>query len=1661
MVGKAQRTKNNVKASNSGRSAQLLASLPNTSFIGFSTLKDAALHTTPDLFDDSISPDFQIILKKMNKKDSVTKHKALNEFADLCSNSEVEALKSILPLWPRLYSILSIDIENRVREATQSAHKCIVTRVKRNIAPHLKHLIGPWIVSQFDTYPPAASIAKNSFEDVFPPLKRNEVFSFCKEDLFNYIIDNLIVQTPQTLSNPKITDAINMEMKYERVISSTLQAYALFVSKLSPDSVQPSVEEHNSNILSTAKFWKYQKHDSNLIRSSWYLLVSTFIDKLPQVFEADLKKLTVAIFSNLNEKDSKVNANVWDAALYCVLKYNAELWKCVSIDKLVVPNICSMLDNGFHGNATQVAPKLLPLLSRLPNDGERVKLVIIYEKILTSLLKNITATRLKTNASVQMNSSEFDAMVKCFVECCRYVMKMEISPEFRQSVVLDYLLPLYRIPTAHAQFSLCVRFLYQLEPNLQVIDTLWESLTEKLLDLEQVDNSLEKELCLHLSLLQCLWNPTSVRKSGGAMKVKFQDDKEGGGEEESEGSRDVEISSTTDKNNTPTCPEFLTHFQTLIVRLIQSYLSQLNTNNKTSYVLHICKLCSFLDTKSVYDLLPLPEAFPEWGLLLGDTIYELMCKYINKMEIDERSATVIIEQCSQNQTMSLFIWCLNNLDRYGKVLANWLRDEKLNDTLNSIVSQVMWGSRSHTEILIKCFVSVKGSLESKQSSNKNTIESDANASNTGESMKNNSNKANVNNIVDLIINRPIADKIFNQFIDVFSNFESNLDEDKIDYENCARVLCMFLKVEEVCRKHKDLICHFLGYVPPVILKRSVTQEMVLCWKAALACAQPSLLMKKDLYLSIHKSCLTSLHPPKDLDDSATTNINTEPVSEQDLFEKSTILLSELVVDSDRTSGIRWEIIARPKHSIDSTHELWHLYCCIFQSDVCSCQYSHRLVPSVEWNIHDNQYVQEFYWEYYVYVSLALNLIERAQKGTEQVDLESSSEGKLPNKEISQERSQSSSGSSEKMYQIPASNYSNPNDMNEFVLDYFLYSSFLEQYCPNANETETNQVHSRFSSLLKTYKDEFIKHVQSWDASKLNQHRYLRRVPCLKEHLLENVKLNQDDEKNVETIASAKDFIKLVNNIALLNSPSVKHSFIQFVRDNSKFSVYSRDVVALVTSMVQVFTKLLEIVNSDEEQTDKESLDALVDAIRGELMLCVTSHLVHYYTWITSQSLPNSDECGQIFLAAQIIHCWEQVEKYCKRRGDKAEFSIEWESVFAADCREVIVNIWVWTASMTSSQRRSVPSLLLLSLLGSSLTRCSSPFSSLSTVCPLLLSQSSTVQVTAYHLMTRFNVESYEVFAQTLTSAQTVVAAMLESFSLGDTCIVLPSTESFSYTIGYLLLWSLIVSKCDSADSSVRLEVSMWLKQEGYISALMRDLLRLMPDSLVHCVQCPNNVQNMFTSVPSLQVTDIWDSTKLSSLVSSIYYQVLRRFPALVRHWWNDVTPSESSLVEKFTAKYVSPLLCAEELKTASKFAQENMVIRVFPGTKEVIATYTLEEASMEITICLPSNHPLGVIRVDSSKNLFPNTQWIKQITKFLIHANGSICDGLISWKSNMDKKFEGVEECYICFCILHARNHELPRKSCRTCQKKFHSYCLFKWFTTSNKSTCPICRNLF
>uniref|UniRef100_A0A1B0GPL2 E3 ubiquitin-protein ligase listerin n=1 Tax=Phlebotomus papatasi TaxID=29031 RepID=A0A1B0GPL2_PHLPP len=127
----AQRTKNNVRPSSSGRSAELLGSSVPT-FVGFTAVENCGFvpvvpgfvtsEAISDEIDANVDANYQLILRKMSKKDPITKQKALQEFAELVVVSDVDLLKTILPFWPRLYINLAMDVEHRVREGAQQAH---------------------------------------------------------------------------------------------------------------------------------------------------------------------------------------------------------------------------------------------------------------------------------------------------------------------------------------------------------------------------------------------------------------------------------------------------------------------------------------------------------------------------------------------------------------------------------------------------------------------------------------------------------------------------------------------------------------------------------------------------------------------------------------------------------------------------------------------------------------------------------------------------------------------------------------------------------------------------------------------------------------------------------------------------------------------------------------------------------------------------------------------------------------------------------------------------------------------------------------------------------------------------------------------------------------------------------------------------------------------------------------------------------------------------------------------------------------------------------------------------------------------------------------------------------------------------------------------------
>ena len=62
-------------------------------------------------------------------------------------------------------------------------------------------------------------------------------------------------------------------------------------------------------------------------------------------------------------------------------------------------------------------------------------------------------------------------------------------------------------------------------------------------------------------------------------------------------------------------------------------------------------------------------------------------------------------------------------------------------------------------------------------------------------------------------------------------------------------------------------------------------------------------------------------------------------------------------------------------------------------------------------------------------------------------------------------------------------------------------------------------------------------------------------------------------------------------------------------------------------------------------------------------------------------------------------------------------------------------------------------------------------------------------------------------------------------------------------------------------------------------------------------------------------------------------------------------------------------------------------------TGEVIATYNIDEVSMELFVYLTKNHPLGMLKVDSGKRIGVTSaqwrKWMLQLTIYLHHQVGN------------------------------------------------------------------------
>ena len=196
-------------------------------------------------------------------------------------------------------------------------------------------------------------------------------------------------------------------------------------------------------------------------------------------------------------------------------------------------------------------------------------------------------------------------------------------------------------------------------------------------------------------------------------------------------------------------------------------------------------------------------------------------------------------------------------------------------------------------------------------------------------------------------------------------------------------------------------------------------------------------------------------------------------------------------------------------------------------------------------------------------------------------------------------------------------------------------------------------------------------------------------------------------------------------------------------------------------------------------------------------------------------------------------------------------------------------------------------------------------------------------------------------------------------------------------------------------------------------------------------------------------------------------------PAITRSWYNnDLSRSQKVLFGRFVETTVRPASIERELEliregqAAGRWNTDELEVRGHRSNGgEVAATFLRDDAKVEVKIRIPATYPLKNVEVDCITRLgVPEAKWRRwsfQIIQLLSMQDGTIIDGVLLWKKNLENEFDGVEPCPICYSTLHHKSMSLPSMACPTCDNKFHPLCLNTWFKQSGKYKCVLCQQPF
>uniref|UniRef100_A0A3P8VKB1 E3 ubiquitin-protein ligase listerin n=1 Tax=Cynoglossus semilaevis TaxID=244447 RepID=A0A3P8VKB1_CYNSE len=1712
-----QRTKGNVRPSSSGRAAEVLAReggiIPG--FVGFDTTVTSELSYVPAVhgaeeIDHLVDADFRLVLRKLSKRDVVTRLKAVQDFGAMCQERDASVVKGVLPYWPRIYCKIAVDHDRRIREATQQAFEQLVLKVRRSLAPFLKSLMGHWILSQCDTYTPAASAACQAFQAAFSPNKQPEALGFCKDEILNVLQDILLKETADTLSDPQNVTVEEREAKYLRMLTSSLLGIKRLLSLLIP-SDRETFEQRLQQLINSAKFWKYSKHKTPQVRGAFFEMLCSLCEFTPALVQAEAARLCPAVLLSIDDTDPVVLPPVWEAVLH------VDCWTHVNAKKGFLPKLWALLKDGGKGMAKALHPNLMPLLSKLPQQVTDPTLDF-YTTFFTSLTQGISSERAATS------TSESAVIVTSVVECLRYCIlhnaeQEENQRKIRTMLISQQLLPLLEKALEHPSlqngplFVLVTEMLIswekraasasEIETNISqgifqaLLTDFWEELG--LLFLRHVDTEEADQQALEgvATMLQVMHCPERVNRKCIQKKksVKICFSRPEGDEKSGLEANDAEkpVQTVSDTGNEKTlCSLQTQRLEDVVCQLAQLCLVHVNERNSERHLVFLSLLLRSFHTPRVFSLdettpkeserrvdvnlkNPAVQFLLEWVVLWlaekgrKDTehLVEMMfsslhccsqqemtkiLNHITLIDLDWRIILQVIQRaCADARTL--------------KSCSDWLKGSVLGEQLLGLTEELCKVGRAssstsnHSWTLISLVLSQHHNNESligEVYMEKILEKLHATLSET----KSLSDAGNMEPLVSFIC-------------DVASTFFSSV-QDCILLLSAEELLLSVFQLTAQDQSQTHLTDSLLDKLRRVCVAgtRSLFQNSEYEVKEGGFLHSVAVWVKSRLLtVSLDIKSLEALVLA--VENLAETIVSVCGESSSFILQLFTLLMPSQAEWTRVRQALPPQWVKTPLlHSRlrgvfeHSTIDVWKFRGTSgLPAHLCSC----ALLATVARTFAAQPY-NEAKTQRLCHLSLIIvtpsefqYALQWCQEVVCSLPLVSSYHKLLTD-----------CGLSDGLHNLVPMNSLLQILYSRSIEEGGLWSLTLENYIHTNNLANTNS-----AALRQLYNTE-----ESWfpvSQSKLSTLQVLCPTMTTK------------DREILVTLATA----------AIINwqeDDDVYGCLVTLMCCLKAKTEVEQEVLQAVLATMMEWRNSREdwfLFGSDLFTASAEQLNRSVEMMRF-LSWLVTDFLITNAVLIV--------KLNQFFAAVSP----ELLEKL------PPELKAEWTDFFVEGIYNLLLPLPLSITDAFPEPDDSTFPLSVLQSLGLALTYIPAEHlvkntlpprfiadqttnlpeslqTLLNTLCPLLLFKARSLQIIVYHLLEKVMPQLPEcdgegdnsrteddreepclsppaALMSILSTCEELCDSILAAVDVGEFAVVQPLSMEHSCILGYLLTWKLLLTFFKSSPSHLRAHYAQYLRSSCSLDKLLLHLFKLMPENPVYPGQGveTKETKTFFTESLSLSV-DKSDSLdwELPHLACSVYYSTVQDLPAMVRLWWNSREKRVSSAVEKFTIKYISPVLSAQEISSVHASTQmfDSMTVKARSAAREVIATYSVDDIFIELVIQLPQNYPLGTICVESGRRVGVAVQqwrnWMLQLSTYLTHQNGSIMEGLALWKNNVDKRFEGIEDCMICFSVIHGSNYSLPKKACRTCKKKFHSACLYKWFTSSNKSTCPLCRETF